>query len=978
MEIIADLHLHSHYSRATGRALNLEHLDLWAAYKGVAVVGTGDCTHPGWLAEMAEKLAPVDQGVYGLRPELALPREVGGPRWDAPELVRFIVTGEISSIYKKGERTRKVHTLVLLSSLEAAGRLSARLGRLGNVTSDGRPILGLDARHLLEVVLETDPAALVIPAHIWTPWFSVLGSKSGFDSIAECYDDLADQIYAVETGLSSDPAMNWRLSALDGYTLISNSDAHSPQKLAREANIFTVEPTYPALAQALKTREGFAGTLEFFPDEGKYHLDGHRKCGMRLDPAQTQQYGGRCPACGRPVTLGVLYRVAELADRPAGARPAGAKDFQALIPLTEILAEVLQVGAASKKVWKAYFSLLEQCGPELGILRQASEEELTRAGGPLLARGVAKMRRGEVHIAGGYDGEYGTIRLFDEAERQELSRQAAFWQGATTPGPEAPARAAPPSRGEEAPVEAAAAAPSPPTGIAGVDALLAGLNPAQREAATYGDGPLVVQAGPGTGKTRALAHRIAYLVRSGRARPADILAVTFTRQAAAEMGERVRGLLPGEPGLEGLTIKTFHALGAQILQEQGQHPGRVLTEEERRGLLREAARAAGLPDKELEQAITGWKQARLYPPDLGRGDGEGPRVAAYRQYEELLRREGAWDFDDLVARAVRLLEERPEVLASYRRRYTHLLVDEYQDVNEGQYVFLKLLAASARPRLMVIGDPHQAIYGFRGARPRYFARFREDWPEARVVTLEETYRLPGPILQAAGEVLAAGGATPPPLIGHNPGDLPLMLLESSSTAAEARQLARAIEGLVGGTSHLALEDEALRQQDPAGHASFGDIAILYRFHALGRELEKHLTELGIPCQRAQEAEGPEITGVNFRAEKVTLLSLHAAKGLEFPYVFICGVEAGILPYEPEDPGEADPAEERRLFYVGLTRARRQVFLSRVRQRHLWGKRLSGRPSPFLEALSNHLLSAGPAGSRSCQYRARQAGLFDDV
>ena len=333
MELIADLHIHSHYSRATGRQLNLEQLDLWAAYKGIAILGTGDCTHPGWLAEIAHRLQPAEEGLYVLKPDQRLSRRPGTPRGTDRPAARFVITGEISSIYKKNGQTRKVHTLVLLPSLQAGDKLSQRLGRLGNVTSDGRPILGLDAKHVLEVVLEIDADSLVIPAHIWTPWFSVLGSKSGFDSLDECYEDLVGHIHALETGLSSDPPMNWRLSSLDRFALVSNSDAHSPQKIGREANLFDIELSYPALATALKTKAGFTGTLEFFPDEGKYHLDGHRKCDQRLEPADSKKFQGRCPVCGKPLTLGVLHRVLDLADRPAGQETGHCQTLSASHPL---------------------------------------------------------------------------------------------------------------------------------------------------------------------------------------------------------------------------------------------------------------------------------------------------------------------------------------------------------------------------------------------------------------------------------------------------------------------------------------------------------------------------------------------------------------------------------------------------------------------------------------------------------------------
>ena len=563
MELIADLHIHSHYSRATGRQLNLEQLDLWAAYKGIAILGTGDCTHPGWLAEIAHRLQPAEEGLYVLKPDQRLSRRPGTPRGTDHPAARFVITGEISSIYKKNGQTRKVHTLVLLPSLQAGDKLSQRLGRLGNVTSDGRPILGLDAKHLLEVVLEIDADSLVIPAHIWTPWFSVLGSKSGFDSLIECYEDLVGHIHALETGLSSDPPMNWRLSSLDRFALVSNSDAHSPQKIGREANLFDIELSYPALATALKTKAGFTGTLEFFPDEGKYHLDGHRKCDQRLEPADSKKFQGRCPVCGKPLTLGVLHRVLDLADRPPARKPATAKPFQHLIPLPEVISEVVQCGPASKKVEEIYFRLLEKLGPELEILRHAPLTDLAREGGALLAAGIDKMRREDVHIQGGYDGDYGVIRLFTQGERQELTRQARFWElppanlsppcePVNSSNPDTFSVSAPPLLPERLPSLAAL-----------VDPWLQGLNPAQVAAVTHSGGPLLVQAGPGTGKTRTLTHRVAHLLHLGQVRPDQILAVTFTRQAAKEMAERLQQLLGSEFAVGDLAIQTFHALGAR-------------------------------------------------------------------------------------------------------------------------------------------------------------------------------------------------------------------------------------------------------------------------------------------------------------------------------------------------------------------------------------------------------------------------------
>src|SRR3990172_1515475 len=366
MHYIADGHVHSYYSRATSRNLNLEHLNKWAQIKGLKVIATGDISHPKWLGEMRQKLAPSVEGFFKLRQEFAKTTQKEVPGSCSNE-GHFILSGEIRNIYKKNGGVRKIDNVVFFPSFEALEKFQKTLDRIGNIHSDGRPILGLDSRDLLEIVLDTDPQGHLIPAHIWTPWFSLLGSKSGFDSVEECFDDLTPHIFAVETGLSSDPPMNWRLSMLDSLTLVSNSDAHSPDKLAREANIFDSELSYESLFAALKNKAGdqFLGTIEFFPEEGKYHLDGHRKCNKRMHPQETIANNGLCPVCGLPAVLGVSYRVEALADRPEGTPSPGAKDFKSLIPLTEVLGEVMEVGAKSKKVMSSYFAMLRDLGPEL-------------------------------------------------------------------------------------------------------------------------------------------------------------------------------------------------------------------------------------------------------------------------------------------------------------------------------------------------------------------------------------------------------------------------------------------------------------------------------------------------------------------------------------------------------------------------------------------------------------------------------------
>jgi uncharacterized protein (TIGR00375 family) len=423
MRFIADLHIHSKYSRATSKDMAPEALWKWAQLKGITVVGTGDFTHPAWLAELKEKLEPAGEGLFSLKKEFR-------PK-DVPDACKgdvfFMLSSEISSIYKKNGKTRKVHSIVYLPDFADAIRISAALSRIGNINSDGRPILGLDAKELLKIVRELCPQGLFVPAHAWTPHFSVFGAESGFDSLEECFDELAPEICAIETGLSSDPGMNWRWSALDRVTLISNSDAHSPAKIGREANIFDTEYAYDAITRAIKTKKGFLGTIEFFPEEGKYHHDGHRTCGVSLSPQETIKRNNLCPVCGKKVTVGVLHRVEKLADRMDALRPNGAPPFYPIIPLPEILAEVLQVGAGSKAVDAEYQGLLQKLGSEFRVLLDFPLDDIERAGSPLIREAISRMRAGKVHITPGFDGEYGRIKIFEGTERKEIKGQTRLF-----------------------------------------------------------------------------------------------------------------------------------------------------------------------------------------------------------------------------------------------------------------------------------------------------------------------------------------------------------------------------------------------------------------------------------------------------------------------------------------------------------------------------------------------------------------------
>ncbi|GAA2846088.1 hypothetical protein GCM10010517_02710 [Streptosporangium fragile] len=415
MRFHADLHIHSKYSRACSKDSDLTHLTRWARRKGVTVMGTGDFTHPAWFAHLRESLVPAEPGLFRLREDLD--REIARtlPPGVASAQVRFMLSVEVSTVYRRGGRTRKIHHLVYMPGFDAAEAFNRALAPAGDLGSDGRPVLGLDSRELLEATLGSGDGAYLVPAHVWTPWFGVFGSKSGFDTVEECYGDLTGHIFALETGLSSDPAMNWRVSGLDRYRMVSYSDAHSPPRVGRETTVFDVDLDYFAILRALRTGTGYEGTVEFFPEEGRYHLDGHRKCGVRLDPEETRKLGGICPVCGRRLTVGVLSRVEDLADREEGVRPDGAAGFRSLVPLPEIVGEVLGVGPASKKVLREMDELTAALGPELAILEEVPVDDIA-AYSPPLAEAVDRLRRGEVIREAGYDGEYGVIRLLGPGE----------------------------------------------------------------------------------------------------------------------------------------------------------------------------------------------------------------------------------------------------------------------------------------------------------------------------------------------------------------------------------------------------------------------------------------------------------------------------------------------------------------------------------------------------------------------------------
>jgi len=1022
---IADLHIHSRYARATSRDCDAPHLDLWARKKGITVLGTGDFTHPAWRAELEEQLVPAEEGLYTLRPEYRLQ---GGPTGEA----RFVISGEISSIYKKDGRVRKVHNVILLPDFDSARNLAARLEAIGNLHSDGRPILGLDSRDLLEITLEACPQAMFIPAHIWTPHFSLFGAFSGFNSIEECFEDLSCEIRALETGLSSDPPMNWRVSQLDRYTLVSNSDAHSPQKLGREANLLDTELSYPAMKRAIETGEGFGGTLEFFPEEGKYHLDGHRNCGVVLTPAETEALGGRCPVCGKKLTIGVEHRVEELADREEGFRPANAKPFESLAPLPEVIGACCGYSESSKKVHACYEAMIAELGSEFHILRKTPLADISRVAGPAVAEGIDRLRQGRVERKAGFDGQFGSVVLLTPGEIETLQGQTTLFQmfGSAKSAQKKKAVVKPKREGKSEPA---------------VTAILP--NEEQQAAASATEAVVAVIAGPGAGKTKTLSDRVEFLITKMGAKPREITAVTFTNQAAGELRERLTVRLGGKRAISGMTIGTFHSVCWQMLGR----PALISESEALRlaeGLLE--GRGLRLTPRQFLQEVSRRKNG-MEPEETMVSDD---LLAEYRTLmgERL-------DFDDLLLQALQFEPPDP-------RHFTHLLVDEFQDCNDLQYR-LALHWAKAGKSLFVIGDPDQSIYGFRGAVGRCFGRLGEDCPGLREIRLTHNYRSTPEILQSALGVISHNQGGPRTLVSGAPSGPQVRWCSAGDEFSEGAFLAKEITAMAGGvdmlgarqreTYHafseiavlcrtrrqLTLLERCLRREDipcviggrddflqenaVAGTLSFfrflldftdtnalytslellwdcpayhretaasccgqvvkgdiaalrerlGDIPSLRGFLEMAEAYLPRVKEKPEKVLESWAAQWPRHKGLRrlqsmaafssslgefinllllgeegdlrrpsgkgYASGAVYLSTLHGAKGLEFPVVFLAGVNQGMLPLESAK-GPTDAEEERRLFYVGMTRAREELILLS-----------SGEPSPFIGEIPAGLL-----------------------
>ncbi len=1114
MKFIADFHVHSHFSRATAKNSDFENLYISAQLKGLSVIGTGDFTHPGWFAEIKEKLIPAEPGMFKLKDDISRLCDQEVPK-SCRRKVRFMLVSEISNIYKKNKITRKNHNLVFLSDLNQAENFNSKLDKIGNIKSDGRPILGLDARNLLEMLLDTSDQAFLIPAHIWTPWFSLLGSKSGFDSIDECFEDLTPFIFAVETGLSSDPAMNWRVSALDRFTLVSNSDAHSPLKLGREANLFNTDISYSAIKSAIKSGdpERFLGTLEFFPEEGKYHLDGHRNCDVRSWPNKTREQGGICPICGKPLTLGVLYRVEELADRPEGAKPKKYHPYYNIIPLVEILSEVLKVGPNSKKVMGHYRNLLEKLGPEFDILMTLKRDVIDTAGLPLLGEAITRVRQNRIVILPGYDGEFGKIKIFRKDERKKLQGQKALFIIDSTDSLSKKRK-----KNNQQPksyIPSGSIEKDTSDKTAGKKVKTIELNREQRRAVEHCGGASIIIAGPGTGKTSTLTQKIAYLIQKMKVSPQNILAVTFTNKASQEMRQRLETIF-GKSKIQPF-IGTFHSLCFHILNDFEKKSFTIIDEKDRDLLLLDAisrVEGAGVKVKEKPKKLLEWiisaKQNMLNPEEwLGKTPSTKNNLfqIVYQSYQNLLEIQKFYDYEDLIFKTVRILETEHQVAVSYRARFQYVFVDEYQDLNHGQYRIIKSLAPPDVERnICVVGDPNQSIYGFRGSSVKYFKRFIKDYPDTQIIKLTQNYRSTQTILDGSYQVIRSQDKDTfqERIYSEVDGPKTICVFETNSEKAEAVAIGKTIERLIGGIGFHSIDFGLVDGLQHTGNVSFSDFAVLYRTSEQNRVLSKVFDSAGIPYQivsranvfntkyiselislykiiegtggyadlerslkittptinnkgiqifknwgyenryslesalmnahrfpihkvgKAQQIKLVEIFNkifkirqktkkmsmeqklffllentkistsddwsqkpndtlkhiidvcesfdsyttntiktaalqtdtdtYNHQSESVALMTMHAAKGLEFPVVFVTGCENGLLPFQPLDGDVSDVEEERRLFYVAMTRAKERLYITFAKKRRRFGKIEKRALSPFVRQIEKHLLT----------------------
>ncbi len=1154
MEFIADLHLHSRFSRATAKNLDLEHIFQAAAIKGITVAGTGDFTHPLWFKELEDKLEPAEDGLFKLKDQIVkeLNNTINIPCYNQNQnngevhsdnadrldnnRVRFILQCEISSIYKKDGRVRKNHNLIYFPDMQSVRVFNEKLGKIGNITSDGRPILGLDCEKLLEIMLETSDDAFMIPAHIWTPWFSMFGSKSGFDSVEECFGSLAHHIFAVETGLSSDLPMNWRVENLDRMSFISCSDAHSPMFMGRNASCFNTSLSYKGIRDALKMpfcttlevssaaspfligelnidvnklNNTYLGTIDMYPQEGKYHYDGHRKCNVCFNPSETLAHNGICPKCGRPLTLGVLYRVEELASRPEGYTPENRHGYQSIIPLAEILSEICQTGCKTKKVDSCYYRAIAALGPELDILIKRDVDEIERAGIPLLSEAIKRMRNGQIHLSPGYDGEFGRVTLFAPEEMERLKGSISMFKGSAAVKKGQGKKQVVQAETAKLPVRKSAMVSSTnkiETKIVETKIFQTKIEPKsenllnleQQKAINSTNRPLLMEAGPGTGKTHTLTQKIASLIKNNYADPKQILALTFTTKAAQEMRQRIENLISKDDlnqnpisksefvrnlqeKRQDVFISTFHGFCLMVLKEYTDFKCAIADDILRKAFIQKAFELTmndntskndknNLDQNELNpnnlidkidkkiSASTVELQISMIKQGLTLNDQDHHTANIILQkYQKLLSFYQLVDFDDLILIVLDRLQKdngNSSILDKLKSRFTHIFVDEYQDINKSQYQLVKLLAGNGQ-NLCVIGDPDQSIYGFRGADNQYFKRFEHDYPNTEKIIFKRNYRSTETILKASFQLISNKKGDPnfiqDKLFSGIEGEQHINIVQAASEESQAVMVGKTVERLVGGISMFSM-DSGKADSSIKDEYSFSDIAVLYRTKKQSEVLSKVFEKAGIPFQTAdrenifvqkgikelisclrmvigketfydhdvlssyskkisdisfqlmrdkttleflrtviellsldkilnknrkimeiadlflkeaqkypepalfyeQIAMKRDIDTVDYGAEKVSLMTMHASKGLEFKVVFIAGCENGLIPFLNPNGKCENIDEERRLFYVAMTRAKEILYLCHAKKRQIFGKTVISDRSPFLDDIEESL------------------------
>ncbi|MDM8538369.1 UvrD-helicase domain-containing protein, partial [Desulfobacterales bacterium HSG17] len=984
--------------------------------------------------------------------------------------------------------------------IESVKKFNAKLDAIGNIKSDGRPILGLDAQDLLSIMLEVNDQGFFVPAHIWTPWFSMFGSKSGFDSMKECFGSLTNHIFAIETGLSSDPPMNWRIKDLDDIRLISNSDAHSPGYLGRNASVFNTDLSFFALRKALETNdlEKYKGTLDMYPHQGKYHYDGHRKCNICLNPATTARIDGICPECGRIVTYGVLNRVQELASRPEGYVPENRHGFKSIIPLADILSEIFEVGPKTKKVTGYYNKAIEALGPELGILLDRSFEEIEKANVPLLAEAVKKMSTGDITVDPGFDGEFGKVKLFSRKEKEILRGEKYLLfdlppqkkkSGKKNKGGQKK------KSGKKTEVKKAQGKtvsrqkpikksennkPSVKT-----DDLLSGLNPEQQRAVDSSARAMIIQAGPGTGKTRTLTAKIAHRVSKNNVAPGSILALTFTNKAARELEQRIEKYLPvfQSKSKSKVLSATFHAFCLKLLKRYKSFNAVIADDKLRIAIIQRIMIHKTLGENTKRQAvkkvdglISLCKQNLLAPNDELIDDLKDfvadkeidDFKKIYHEYISFCREQNVVDFEDLIFMTVQLLQNDKNVLANITDKYLYVFIDEYQDLNFGQYELVKLICHNNH--IVVIGDPDQSIYGFRGSDNKYFKSFADDFPGCEKIVLNQNYRSTQTILDASFQMMTKKSDKKTSQVYSDiKGRKKLIIREAATEYAEAVAIGKMIEKFVGGTSFFSMDAGKIDPDDQKEYA-FSDFAILYRTSRQCETFIKVFEQEGIPFQAADKNNIYDLDGIKqllsfcrilsksasfldfeiavdhfganvskkerkplcdkrieelscaikecdnktciriiceqtglkeiieiddktrkiydkllsiaglyndlksfldalalnqdadtieFNVQKVSLMTMHAAKGLEFPVVFVAGCEHGLVPFARDGKNQNGEnidnlEEERRLFYVAMTRAMDTLCLTHAKKRRIYGINQKRVRTFFIDDIENRL------------------------